>query len=283
MQPHLAAHPAVGASCTDPLRLPGATQAPHLLLRQGPRRADLHALAAEDAIALMVGVIASRDDLAVLAPVPVADGPVDDQLVAGLHASSAEDATAEVTDDEGVDVLDRIDILVSGEEAAVHFVSISQFLKAAVSVCLAEQAVVPARRKKKFRVEPAGLVNPRRVRGDVHFRRDRGGAGRHQRAGPLDLNEADPAGAGGRKALEVTEGRDLDPVIAGCIENELSQFERNRPAVQNECCAGHDILLCETHVSKGESGRCCISIMAYAGNGLIHDRRDVNNFCSRCG
>ena len=194
----------------------------------------------------MVGVVASRDDLAVLAPVAMADGPVDDQLVAGLYAPSAEDAAAEVTDDEGVGVLDGINILVSGEEAAVHLVSISQFLKAAVSVCLTEQAVVPSRRKKQLRVEPAGVVNPRRVRGDVHFRGDWRRTGRHQRAGPLDLNEADPAGAGGREALQVTEGRDVDPVIAGCIENGLSQFERNRPAVQNEGCAGHDFLLCET-------------------------------------
>ena len=93
----------------------------------------------------MIGIVTSRDDLAVLAPVAMADGPVDDQLVTGLHASAAEDAAAEVTDDEGVDIFDGIEVLFFRKQASVHLVLVGQFLETAVSICLAEKTVVPAR------------------------------------------------------------------------------------------------------------------------------------------
>jgi len=152
MEPLLAAHPAIGAGGADLLRLPGPRLAPGLLFRKGPDGADLHALAAEDALAAQIRAVAARDDLAPFTAIAIADGPVDHQLVAGLNATPAADAAGEVTDDEGVFLFGGVEILILWKAHLLDSVIIRQILKAAIAVFLADQTIMAAAGQKQFHV-----------------------------------------------------------------------------------------------------------------------------------
>jgi hypothetical protein len=56
---------------------PGSGPCPRLILRQRPHRTDIHALAAENAVALVVGIVAGGANLGLSPPVAIADGQVD--------------------------------------------------------------------------------------------------------------------------------------------------------------------------------------------------------------
>ena len=188
----------------------------------------------------MIGAVTPGNDLAFLSPVAVADGPVGHDFVAGLHAAAAQDAAAEVPNDERIFVLRRVLLLFAAEPRLGDFVEIGQVLQAAVAVCLAHEAVVSAAGQQQFDVQLARAVDSFRLREDFHAGADRRGTGGDQRTGAADLDQADPAGASGGRVLQVTECGNVDAAVAGCDQNRLSRLEEGLFSVQDECCAAHD-------------------------------------------
>ena len=100
MQQLLAADTAVRTGCADFLCFPGTSQSFGLLFRQRADRTDLHALAAENAFAFIIGAVAAGYNLAFRPAIALRDGPVHNQFITGLDTAPAKDAAAEIADDE---------------------------------------------------------------------------------------------------------------------------------------------------------------------------------------
>ena len=200
VQQLLTADAAVRTGGADFLRFPGASQPLAFILRQRTDGTGLDALAAKHALTVRVGAVATGDNFAFLAAIALRDGTVDNNLVAGLYAASAENAAAEVAHDETICIFHRIDVffILFGKLKACDLIKIRQILKYAAAVGFAGHAVVPAGRQDKFDVHFSGFMDKVAFGFDVHAWRQRCGAGGHQRPGPFDFHAADPASAGRR-------------------------------------------------------------------------------------
>jgi hypothetical protein len=222
----LAADAAVSAGGTDAfLDISRPDLAAGILFHQGPHRAGLDALAAEDTVRVAIGPVAGRDDLALGAAVAEVDGLVHLDLVAGLDAAAAQDAARKVTHDEGVDVFQRVADRGGAETPAGQPVAPGQFLQTAVAprragldaaagtlqpgrvlfetaaVGTLHEAVVVSRRQQQLDHQPPAGDHLGGLRVDHQPGSRRHGAGGDKRTRPLHLHQAHAAGAGGGRRL----------------------------------------------------------------------------------
>ena len=183
---------------------------------QGAGRADRHAVAAVDAGRLGQGDVELGGDAGVHAP--AGDGDREGVLgvvAARLDALVAEDALVVVAD---VEVVLDLDLLVDPLD------------RAGLGVPLGIGAVVPHPPAEvvglaevdggaqELQHHAPAVADPRRVGLHDHAVLDRAGAGRHQGAGSLDLDHADPAGVDRGQVLGEAQRRRVDVTAAAGVE-----------------------------------------------------------------
>ena len=135
-------------------------------------------------------------------------------LLAHAHAAGAQDA-AVVVDDEAVVRTIHLHLRVAIREVHVRDLqTLRQGLQFAVAVGDADRADVVALGEEQLQNRAPIAVQALRVGRDLHALGDAGHAGGQQLVGALDLDQAQPAGADGRQAPQVAQGRDEDLVLA---------------------------------------------------------------------
>ena len=142
-------------------------------------------------------------------------------LVTDPHTAGAHD-TAVVVDGEqrvaGVDPdpgVDRWQLEV-GEPKGL-----GQVLELAVVVGHAHRADVVALHEQHLDDRAPVGGQPLGMGGHLHALLDHGHTGRQQFAGGADLDHAQPAGADVAEAVQVAQGRDLDAVLGGHVQDRL--------------------------------------------------------------
>jgi hypothetical protein len=188
-------------------------------------RADLQTLAAKNAVRLGQSGVASGHDLGGGATVAVIDGLVDLHFVAGLHAAAAEDAFGKIADNERVAGFGPVARFRPLKSPRAHAVAEGQALQGAIARRRAEQAVVISGVEHEAQDRLAGADHAFGLGVHDHALGRRGRAGRDQGARAPDLDHADAAGAGGRAALQMAQGRDEDAVGRGRFQNGLAGSE----------------------------------------------------------
>ena len=143
-QLELTSHTTVGAGGHGLADLPRASLEPGLFESQRPRRADIHALAAEDTIGVLERRVVEGGDEGIGAAGGHIDHPVYLHFQTSSHATPAKHALVLVPDDHGVGFVlgPRLELGLDAE--LIDPVFIDQVLQLAVTRLLTKQAVVVA-------------------------------------------------------------------------------------------------------------------------------------------
>jgi hypothetical protein len=261
MEVELASYAAIGAcGSNQPFLLFGPVPGIKILLgHQSPNRACLNAFPAEDAIGVLQCPIRLGHDLRPLTPVPVTDGVVHLDLVAGLDAPPAENASGKIPYNERIHILHKVLRLVGGKPVSPDLITNGQILKPAFAVNRAEvrmllalhglelkvrpgvhvqvlsQAVVMAGGKQEFQIEPPRRHHFGRLAPDHHLRRRRCGAGGEQSPRALHLYQADAAGPGGSGGFHMAKGRDVYAVASCNVKDGFTWRKGKFVPVYDHC------------------------------------------------
>ena len=173
-----------------------------------PDRADRRALAALDAGHLVEVAVERRADDGFESAVLREQGADVLDLAAHAHAAAALDALAVVAEQGGRRRVDPLADLL----ARVLDLANSQFggqgLQLAILVAVARLALAVVLGKEQFDHGAAGVADAVGVGEDLHSRGGGHGARGDEVPRPLDLDDADAAGADGLQAFDVAEGRE---------------------------------------------------------------------------
>ena len=219
IQVEVAAHAAIGARGRDFRRLPGASLAMAVLLRQCTRRTNGDALSAKDAVALLQAGVKRGGYLGAKAAVDHRDGVDRLDLVAGADAAATADALLHVPDDKGVAVVKGILVLFAHEGGLFDAVLVDQILQLAVAAHLAGHAVLGMVGEEQLQHEFAGRADLGGFGLHLHPFGDRKGAGGLQNPRALDLYQAEAARPFRGQRRMVAEGRNADAVRPGNVKD----------------------------------------------------------------
>ena len=140
-------------------------------------------------------------------------------LVADRDAAAAGDALAGVADERRGAVVDHLEGLLALVAQLADAEVVGQRAQLAVGGAAADLAVAVVLREEQLDDRLAAVAHLAGVGLDDHAVGRRLAARGDQRAGALDLDEADAAGADGLDVLEVAEGGDLHAGLAGRLED----------------------------------------------------------------
>jgi Ca2+-binding RTX toxin-like protein len=143
-------------------------------------------------------------------------------LGAHADAAGAEDAPVVVEGKALVRCIDGELGVAIGESHVSEALLLGEGLKLAVAVRDADRADVVALGEEQFENVAAILLQTFGIGEDIHALEDGGDAGREQLVGAGDLDQADAARADIAEAIEMTEGGDVDVVLASDFEDGLT-------------------------------------------------------------
>ena len=202
--------------------------------QERPDGADHDALAAVGAVAGAEREVGGGADRGAEAAVVDAEDADALDLAADRDAAPAEDALRGVAVDGGARGVDEVLRLLPLEAAVGDLDLLAQLLELAVLVPVAGEAVARVVGEHQLVEHLARLLHARGVRLHDHPVADGDRAGGLEAPHPLDLDDADAAGADLVDAFEVAEVRDLDAVVLGRLEDRPVALGPHGLAVDDE-------------------------------------------------
>jgi len=227
-----AAHAAVAADRALAVELPLAALLEPRDGEQRGRRADLDAAAAEHTARVDHRAVEGRGDVATKAAVDNLDRVRADHFVADARALAAQDAVLVVADEERVVVLiqrARDVLLESGFGQAIVVRVLLQRAGTGLVAGDAIERVIGDEQIERVATERGQLLA---LRAHDHAGLDSQTAARHRVGPPLDLDQTQPAAAGGLELGVMAEPRDVDVVSERGVERCRAGFDAERLAVR---------------------------------------------------